>query len=144
MLYELILTLSERADGLEREAELIAGILERARNAILHPERPRIHPSEPITGRATETRRDPSPRSGKKAVAPQRPASANAGDDRDKAQARSGQIQRPVSAGVKLLAAQMALDGDSRDEIRLRLRRDFGVTDSATAVSEVLEGEPGS
>ena len=65
-------------------------------------------------------------------------------DDRDQAQARSGQIQRPVSAGVKLLAAQMALDGDSRDEIRLRLRRDFGVTDSATAVSEVLEGEPGS
>ena len=48
MLHELILTLSERADGLEREAELIAGILERARNAILHPERPRIHPSEPI------------------------------------------------------------------------------------------------
>jgi hypothetical protein len=144
VLYELILTLSERADGLEREAELIAGILERARNAILHPERPRTLHSEPITGRATETPRKTSPPARRKAKTPRRQAQAANASKKGEAGGPRAQIGRPVSDGVKLLAAQMALNGESHDEIQLRLRSEFGVTDSATAVREVLEGEPGT
>ncbi len=140
VLHELILTLSERADGLEREAELIAGTWSAPGTRSFTPNgRESITPN-PSTGRATEARRDPSPRPGKKAEARPRPhrpkrrtTETGRGPQRTDPAARFGRGQTARGA-----------DGSGRGEPgrdppppEARLRGH----DSATAVSEVLEGE---
>lgn len=138
VLHELMLTLSERADGLEHEAELIAGILERAREAILHPAAERAPRAGLVSGRgrvinsstraagATPPRRPPPIENSPESPAPDRSADAKR--------------EQRASAGVKLLAAQMALEGQSSDTIQGRLRSEFGISDPGGAVKEVLGG----
>ena len=138
ILHELVLTLSERADALQREAELIAGILERARTAIVDPKRPRTLYAPPVRGEAKES----FPQEGKTRVRGKRfqvrPEAARASEPVPRARPTGGS----ASAGVKLLAAQMALEGESRERIGMRLHSEFGVVDPSAALEEVLEGDP--
>lgn len=149
VLYELMVTLSERANGLEHEAELIAGILERAREAITSPGAPRKVPPRSLPGRmrlATESPRRAKRNRGSVEGQSGRPTdreSAPPPAARENGAPPRGSGFGPASAGVKLLAAQMALEGNDFAAIQERLETEFGVSDPASAVKEVLGRETG-
>jgi hypothetical protein len=44
----------------------------------------------------------------------------------------------PPSDGARLLAAQMAVAGSSREEIETRLRDEFGIQDAAPILDGIL------
>src|SRR5262249_15942253 len=99
---------------------LIAGILDRARKQLELARlgaNPAVAPlGDPEPARARHRRFPPQPRA---------------------KQAHSG-----ASEGVKLLAVQMALEGTTADEIRPRLRHEFGVNEPGAAVAELFNGSP--
>jgi hypothetical protein len=64
---------------------------------------------------------------------------AQVAPNRGRGRGRSG-----VSEGVRLLATQMEMGGDSPQRIAERLESEFGVSDGAAVVAEVLHGRPGA
>lgn len=53
-------------------------------------------------------------------------------------QSEESALGRPPSEGIRLLATQMAVAGESREDIEHRLRSDFGVADADLVVRELF------
>jgi hypothetical protein len=144
---ELLQTLGERAGRIEREAELIAGILERARDQL---ERTRL---ESVPAKAAESPSiDLRTAASKDATQPPKQRAQLKRSKQTTSRHAEGKPpdvtpgKGPASAnggapeGVRLLAVQMALSGSGTDEIAARLRSEFGVPDPAPAVEQVFGG----
>ncbi len=93
------------------------------------PRVPHLQPveSEPPGLQAVEPAPEPPPEPPAGSVPPQRPA----------AQPRVPGGGTP-SDGARLLAAQMAVAGSSREEIETRLREEFGIHDAAPILDGIL------
>ncbi len=139
VLRELLQTLAERADGIGRETQLIAGVLERAREQLEKARAPRFQ----TPPRAPQPeRREPVPAPERPQFA-QRPGAVPAAVRR-----RPGPTPRElgearadaggVPEGVRLIAIQMALDGTDAAAIAHRLREEFGVPEPGRAVEAVF------
>lgn len=115
---ELTRTLADRAEALGREAKHLAGMLARARAALLD------------ASHDTSEEPDQGPSPG--ALEEDGPGGESSSGR------RAGPDRRP-SEGMKLLVAQMAVAGSSRAEIEHRLRSEFDIGDAGVVVSEVLD-----
>jgi hypothetical protein len=123
---ELARTLLERAEGLQREAKDLAGILDRASARLTKADgaHPREARSTPFA-RRTEGRpfaRRPKPAPGPDATG-------------DSPASKSGSR---APKGVRLLATQMAVAGSSPKEIAARLQSEFGVDNAQAVVADAL------
>jgi len=123
-LSELIDALLGQAVSLRRYAEQLQGTLEEAR-LLIDPEREVESPAEPAEP-AEDAPQPEAPRL--RAVAADEPA-PQAGE-------RPGD-----AAGARLLATQMAVSGNSREEIAERLRKRFEIEDTTPILDAILGPE---
>ncbi|GEM_PF-5931731 len=144
VLRELLQTLAERADGIGRETELIAGVLERAREQLekarassfqAPPRAPQPERPEPVPARERPER---AQRPGAVA-APVRRRPSPTPRELGEARADAGRVPE----GVRLIAIQMALDGTDAAAIAQRLREEFGVREPGRAVEAVFGSQRG-
>jgi hypothetical protein len=127
-LSHMIGVLLDQADAVQREAERMQTLLEEAKF--------RIEPEQPDGPReAPSGREEPAPPRGAprlRAVAhPEEPAPAP-------------QAKPADAAGARLLATQMAVSGNSREEIKQRLRNQFEIEDTSPILDAILGPEDSS
>lgn len=126
-----------RSEALARDAQSLVALLERASKrlgtdtpapaAAGPPQKADARPGG-TQGRQEERKPSPSPRLGRfkgRPLVAKPPASDSASDS---------------SAGLRLLASQMAVAGSTREEIERRLRDEFGVTDVSPVLADVFPG----
>jgi hypothetical protein len=140
---ELMETLADRADQLSQDANGLANLLGRASDrlapaASAAPAPPAVEPAaaeQPgsLARQVTERFDKPTRRTGGRFQARPQPA----------AQPRASGPPQDVSAGLRLLATQMAVAGSSREEIEARLRSEFGVVDTNSVLAEVFSPAEG-
>jgi hypothetical protein len=117
-LSELIDTLLEEAEGTRRQAESLRAALERAKTRIGEVPGAPQPPAEP----ARKER-------GGHLTAVAEPAEAEPAPPPE------------TPAGARLLATQMAVSGNSREEIELRLRNGFEIDDTSAILDAILGPE---
>ena len=125
-LSHMIGVLLDQADSVQREAERMQTLLEEAKF--------RIEPEQPDGGKeAASGREQPAPSRG---AAPRLRAVTHPEEPAPVPEAKPAD-----AAGARLLATQMAVSGNSREEIEQRLRSQFEIEDPSPVLDAILGPE---
>jgi vacuolar-type H+-ATPase subunit H len=131
---ERLASLSDLTDSLVAEAESIRSQSERLLSSL--EEAKRQLAAEAGSGAADRGSERPSRFSHLTAVAAVEGPDAGAPAER-----QQGTEERGTPAGARLLATQMAVSGNSREEIEARLRNGFDIEDTASILDAILGPE---
>jgi hypothetical protein len=124
-LSHMIDVLLDRADTLQREAERMQRLLEEAKF--------RIEPEQPVSAKeAAPSAEEP---------APLREAPRLRAVTHPEEPAATPEVPQGDAAGARLLATQMAVSGNSREEIEARLRNQFEIEDTTAILDAILGPE---
>jgi hypothetical protein len=137
---ELLESLIERGEALRSEAESLASVLARASAGLGARREPALEAAEALA--VVTVAEGGGPTSSTKAPRASR-MQAPARDRASRPSSRGAPRRRErlqASEGARMIVMQMAASGSGPKEIEERLRRDFGMTEAATVVDEVLGG----
>lgn len=126
-LSSLVESLIDHAASLRREAERLQEALEDAKE--------RIEPGEPVESEPSAAPRLRAVSTGEGSAEPVH------AEPEHPPEAEQGEGRSSSAAGARLLATQMAVSGSSREEIELRLRNGFEITDPAAILDAILGPE---
>jgi vacuolar-type H+-ATPase subunit H len=130
-LSELTDTLLSQAEAIGRHTEALLAALEQAK-AELDPNYRPARPAEP---------RRPARAAHLTAVAEPEDSGPLPADRDNFPSNGESEAPRPAPAGARLLATQMAVSGNSREEIALRLRNGFEIEDTTAILDAILGPE---